>query len=156
MKNFVSLMITSPNCFSQAHGRWLLASELAPIPFGPVSTECALKQWMEPEPKYLSTLTSSHGKEFEEGHSMCGKPTVTILRMYQKILLVSDPVDLLSSTDQPTGCLNLIDTVLLGLLEPPGFSMCLVVAEQESRGRGAIAACWFLSVVSLLIVVEVK
>ncbi|CAM9620656.1 unnamed protein product, partial [Bubo scandiacus] len=41
-------------------------------------------------------------------------------------------------------------------LEPPGFSMCLVAAELESRDRGATAACWFISVVSLLIVVEVK
>lgn len=37
---------------------------------------------------------------------------------YQKMLSVSDPVNLLSTTEQPTGGLDMIDTVLLGLNSP--------------------------------------
>lgn len=75
---------------------------------------------------------------------------------YQKILSVSDPAHLLSNTDQPTGCFNLIDTVLLGLNSPCSLLGSARVWWCQSRSPGAIGAHWCILVFSLLTAVEVK
>lgn len=75
-----------------------------------------------------------HSTNFRMG--FCLKVSIFPFR-YQKIFSDSDTVDLLSSSDQLTGCLNSVDTLLLVLHIPWSILGSACAWWQQSRSPGA-------------------